>query len=242
MLYPFKYKEALQPYADSLGVLVALDTSVYFATGNYDSAVKAGLVNMGYPAATPYRNVVTDTSQLITHEVMPQGDVLTCSQCHTSNATQMNLTGMGYAMKGTKNTTCTQCHGNESMPSYTSLHNKHVKDKKYDCSWCHDFSRPERGLRMPSGVQATMSLSPTTRNVGNNAGDLVFTVSSTGGNMPWSAQVTSGNEWLTISSGASGSNFGSIKASYSSNITPAERTATIRVTASAVTGSPVDLW
>jgi uncharacterized protein YfaS (alpha-2-macroglobulin family) len=28
-------------------------------------------------------------------------------------------------------------------------HDKHVKDKKYDCSWCHGFSRPERGLTMP---------------------------------------------------------------------------------------------
>ena len=24
---------------------------------------------------------------------------------------------------------------------------KHVKDKKYDCSRCHSFTRPERGLR-----------------------------------------------------------------------------------------------
>ena len=32
---------------------------------------------------------------------------------------------------------------------FEELHNKHVKDKGYDCSWCHGFSRPERGLRMP---------------------------------------------------------------------------------------------
>ncbi len=151
MLYPFKYKKALQPLADSLGVLVALDTSVYFSSGNYDNAVKAGLTNMGYPGTTQYRNVDTDTYQLITHEVMPKGNALTCTQCHTSTATQMNLKSMGYAMKGTQSTTCTQCHGNENMPSYTSLHDKHVKDKKYDCSWCHSFSRPERSLKMPAG-------------------------------------------------------------------------------------------
>jgi len=27
-----------------------------------------------------------------------------------------------------------------------------LKDKKYDCSWCHGFSRPERGLKMPPGT------------------------------------------------------------------------------------------
>lgn len=168
-LYPFKYKKALQPIADSLNVLVALDTSVYFSTGNYDSAVKAGLSNMGYSSTTPYRNVDTDTYQLITHEVMPKESALTCTQCHTSASTQMNLKTMGYAMKGTQSTTCTQCHEQESIPSYLSLHDKHVKDKKYDCSWCHNFSRPERGLRMPSGVDVapptiTVFAMPTTSN------------------------------------------------------------------------------
>ena len=152
MLYPFKYKKALQPLADSLDVLVALDTSVYFSTGNYDSAVKAGLTNMGYPSTTLYRNVDTDTYQLITHEVMPKGNALTCTQCHTSTATQMNLKGMGYAMKGTQSTTCTQCHGSESIPSYTSLHNRHVTRQKIRLFLVPQFlaagTRPENALRV----------------------------------------------------------------------------------------------
>ncbi|MDP1990011.1 MAG: choice-of-anchor D domain-containing protein [Syntrophales bacterium] len=154
-LHPFKYKKARQPLADGPGALIALDTAVYFATGNYDAAVKAGLVNMGYLDTTPYRDAETDTYQLITHEVMPKGNALSCSQCHTATATQMNLKGMGYAMKGTQETTCKQCHGQKSMPSYTSLHSKHVKDKGYDCSWCHSFSRPERGLKMPPVTDTT---------------------------------------------------------------------------------------
>jgi hypothetical protein len=153
-LYPFKYKKALQPIADSPNVLVALDTAVYFSTGNYDSAVKAGLVNMGYSSMS-YWNVETDTYQLITHEVMPKGSALTCNQCHTAGATQMNLKSLGYAMKGTQATTCTQCHGQKSLPTYTSLHQKHVTDKQYDCSWCHTFSRPERNLKMPPTVDTT---------------------------------------------------------------------------------------
>jgi hypothetical protein len=110
---------------------------------------------MGYSNTTAYRTAETDTFQLITHEVRPRGNALTCAQCHTANATQMNLKGMGYAMKGTQAATCTQCHGQENLPNYTSLHNKHVTDKRYDCSWCHSFSRPERGLRAAAGTDPT---------------------------------------------------------------------------------------
>jgi hypothetical protein len=153
-LYPFKYKKSLQPLASN-GVLVALDTAVYFSTGNYDSAVKAGLTNMGYSSTQPYTNVETDTFQLITHEVMPRANALSCAQCHTATATQMNLKEMGYAMKGTQAATCTQCHESKSMPSYTNLHKKHVTSEQYDCSWCHTFSRPEKGLEMPPGPEIT---------------------------------------------------------------------------------------
>ena len=44
---------------------------------------------------------------------------------------------------------CTQCHGLKEQKPFTTLHDKHVTSKRYDCSWCHEFSRPERGLRMP---------------------------------------------------------------------------------------------
>ena len=153
-LYPFKYKKSLQPLASN-GVLVALDTAVYFSTGNYDSAVKAGLRNMGYASTQPYENVETDTYQLITHEVMPKASALTCTQCHTATATQMNLKDMGYTIKGTQDATCAQCHESKSMPFYTNLHNKHVTSKAYDCSWCHTFSRPEKGLSVPPGPEIT---------------------------------------------------------------------------------------
>lgn len=142
-LYPFKYKKALQPIATTLGKLIALDTSVYFATGNLDSSVKQGLINMGLSSSTSYSMVETDTYQLITHEVMPKENALTCSECHTSSATQMNLKEMGYVLKGSASTICSQCHSykDPTKVSYTSLHQKHVSDKKYDCSWCHSFTR-----------------------------------------------------------------------------------------------------
>ncbi|MGE0920423.1 MAG: hypothetical protein ACQBAP_18090, partial [Trichlorobacter lovleyi] len=62
-------------------------------------------------------------------------------------ATQMNLKSMGYALKAAQSVVCVQCHGNESLPSFTSLHSKHVTSEKIDCSMCHTFSRAtERGL------------------------------------------------------------------------------------------------
>ena len=147
-LFPFKYKRAFQPFSDNLNLLLALDTSVYFKTGNYDAAVKAGLTNMGSSNTTPYRTAESDTYQLITHEVMPKGNALKCNQCHTTAATQMNLKAVGYTLKGTSATTCVQCHEQKKMMSYNEVHKKHVTDKKYDCSACHNFPRPERGLRM----------------------------------------------------------------------------------------------
>lgn len=178
-LYPFKYKKSRQPLAGNPAVLVALDTAVYFATGSYDNAVKAGLTNMGHASTTPYSNVESDTFQTINHEVMPRGSALTCTQCHTAGATQMSLTAMGYAMKGTVNTTCTQCHDPEDMPSYTSLHNKHVTDKKYDCSWCHTFSRPERGLTRPNnGLPDTISPFITTFGITASPGSLTVTINA----------------------------------------------------------------
>jgi len=30
--------------------------------------------------------------------------------------------------------------------SFSKIHEKHVDDKRKDCSTCHTFSRPERGL------------------------------------------------------------------------------------------------
>jgi hypothetical protein len=65
-------------------------------------------------------------------------------------------------------------------------------------------------------------------------------VSNTGGgSISWTAQVISGS-WLSISSGASGTNAGTITVSFSANTDPNNpRTGTIRVTGSS--GSPIDV-
>jgi hypothetical protein len=59
----------------------------------------------------------------------------------------------------------------------------------------------------------------------------LFAVSNTGaGTMNWLAQVVSGSEWLSITSGSSGINSGTITASYEANRSTISRTATIRIT------------
>ena len=32
-----------------------------------------------------------------------------------------------------------------------------MNDKKYDCSWCHSFTRPERNLQRPGTTEKTPS-------------------------------------------------------------------------------------
>jgi len=57
--------------------------------------------------------------------------------------------------------------------------------------------------------------------------------------MPWTAAVT--DSWLSITSGASGTDSGTINCSFTANTITTARTATIRVTAPDATGSPVDV-
>jgi len=180
-LYPFKYKTAEQPLASRTGQLIALDTSVFFATGDVEAAVRQGLENMDMDRNESFEFIETDTFQALNHEVSPSSEALDCSSCHGSTA-RMDLQGeLGYHLKADQRTVCTQCHGNESYDSFTWVHDKHVEDKRYDCSWCHEFSRPERGLQMPSvpddsaddgGAQgeASDSETPATRTAGRRAG------------------------------------------------------------------------
>lgn len=149
-LYPFKYKTASQPKTLIGDKLIALDTLEYLRiSGDIDSSVQKGLVNMGYPANEPYEWVLTDTYQLLNHGVNPSSAVLQCNNCH-GNTTRIDLVGeLGYTLKGSMNGLCVKCHEYKSPKPFGEMHKKHVKEKRYDCSWCHSFSRPEKGLRMP---------------------------------------------------------------------------------------------
>jgi hypothetical protein len=58
--------------------------------------------------------------------------------------------------------------------------------------------------------------------------------------MTWTAQVVSGSEWLSISTGASGTDSGTVTVTFVAN-TGAARTGTIRITAAGAMGSPIDV-
>jgi len=84
-----------------------------------------------------------------------------------------------------------------------------------------------------------LSVTPGSRSVGASAGSTTFSVANTGeGTMPWTTSVTAGASWLAITSGASGTNAGTINVSYAANTSTSSRTGSIRVTATGATGSP----
>ena len=150
-LYPFKYKTSTQPMHTASGKLIALNTSVYFKTADLAGAIQSGLTNMGLNPGDAYSMVKADEYQMLNHTVAPKANALQCAACHGTTgtpATQMNLKTMGYALKASESVVCVQCHDSEDSLSFTKVHSKHVADRKYDCSFCHSFSRAaERGLK-----------------------------------------------------------------------------------------------
>lgn len=95
-----------------------------------------------------YTWVTTKAEQLITHGVEPKYNALSCDTCH-QGAERLDLQALGYTLKGPQSQVCTQCHQDQQPKPFYDMHDKHMTDKNYDCSWCHTFSRPERGLKAP---------------------------------------------------------------------------------------------
>jgi len=145
-LYPFKYKTAQQPLDTTTGKLIGLSTASFFADGNYVTAINTGLANMGR-TGDAWKTVTTDELQVLNHQIPPaSGNVLPCAACH-KNTARINLPAIGYAIKAPLTTICNQCHGVETYLDYKWVHDYHVTGKRYDCSFCHNFSRAtERGL------------------------------------------------------------------------------------------------
>lgn len=136
--------------------LVAHSTFEFFRTGNFEQAILSGLEQTdGMSVNDPYEIVGVHTYQSINHGVEPESNALACGACHSSlsgGPVRMDLQGeLGYELKGPTSVVCRQCHGSESNMSFTKIHDKHVKDKRKDCSTCHNFSRPERGLSTKLG-------------------------------------------------------------------------------------------
>jgi len=149
-IHPMKEHISNSALHDATGTIIPHSTSEYFFTGDFNRAVEKGMDLTGMSGS--WTLVDVHTFQTINHGVEPTYNALDCGQCHDSYSggpVRMSLESLGYTLKGTVSFVCTQCHDPEEMKPFDSIHNKHVKDKKFDCSWCHVFSRPERNLAMP---------------------------------------------------------------------------------------------
>ncbi|NIR95398.1 MAG: BACON domain-containing protein, partial [Gammaproteobacteria bacterium] len=95
---------------------------------------------------------------------------------------------------------------------------------------------------IPDAGNPILSVTPSNQNVPSTAGNTTFDVANTGtGTMNWTATVTSGGSWLTITSGGSGTNSGTIVVDYTANSNPSQRQGTIRVDAPGAQNSPTDV-
>jgi len=149
-LYPFKYKTSDYPLHEASGRLIALDTSVFFATADADAAAISGLQNMIELGMDATENdaikwVTTDTYQLLNHQVSPSDDALRCQQCHLNND-RMNLQQeFGYAPVDANPFTCSEgCHSGKKAAEwkigyYSDFKDGHKKhhEKKVSCNKCH---------------------------------------------------------------------------------------------------------
>ncbi len=148
-IYPMKEHRSVAAQHDATGVMIPHSTFTFFTQNSFDEAVRVGMEKEGLNGT--YTLVDVHTYQTINHGVEEDDNALDCGQCHDSldrtSAPRMDLQGeLGYEVKDTLEVLCTQCHENEQSEGFEKNHEKHVTDKKIDCSACHNFSRQERGL------------------------------------------------------------------------------------------------
>ncbi len=156
-IFPMKEHRSVSARHTSSGWLVPHSTSTYFLTGSWLLAVQEGMAQAGMTGAWATVNV--HNYQTINHGVQPKASALTCGKCHAYYAggqpTVLNLQGkLGYGLKSPKTTLCASCHEYENS-NFSSVHSRHVDRYGYDCVYCHNFTRPERNLKIPSSMTDT---------------------------------------------------------------------------------------
>jgi len=132
-----KRHEGRQPIDPETGVLLPLKIGIFFQTGNLADAVNAGVAGVGW-TNHGYQFAETERFMGLYHEVAPKAQALSCSTCHDNN--RLDFAALGYTPMATRNgkPLCSSCHGSKTA-SFYNLHDKHVRDKRFDCSTCHTF-------------------------------------------------------------------------------------------------------
>ncbi|MBI3186597.1 MAG: hypothetical protein HYZ31_01845 [Gammaproteobacteria bacterium] len=149
-IYPMKEHRSVSAQHDATGLMVPHSTFTFFTTSSFDKAVRDGMNQEGMLGS--YSLVNVHTYQTINHGVEDEDNALRCRDCHAAynnNVTpsRINLkANLGYALKASTSQLCVSCHSRKENKGFEVIHVKHVKDKKVDCSLCHNFTRPERGL------------------------------------------------------------------------------------------------
>jgi DNA-directed RNA polymerase subunit RPC12/RpoP len=125
--------------------LIPLKIGIFFQTANLELSVSEGIKGVAW-ADNGWANnaegfAETERYMGVYHEVAPASQALSCSSCH--GGTRLNFADLGYTPNATRDgkALCSSCHGAKPMPSFMTLHQKHVTDKKLDCINCHTFSK-----------------------------------------------------------------------------------------------------
>jgi hypothetical protein len=139
-IIPVKHHFGRQPQDPATGRLLPLKIGIFFQTGDVSTAVAQGAAAVGWPYSG-HTFAETERYLGIYHEVAPSEQALQCATCHDQN--RLDWAALGYTPRTTRNgkPLCESCHERKSMPGFQSLHDKHVRDKKLDCSNCHTFSK-----------------------------------------------------------------------------------------------------
>jgi hypothetical protein len=155
-LYPMKEHLGKVGRHLASNTLIGHSTFEFFRTGDFDAAIRLGLVESGLESeaeAGPedFDIVPVHTYQTLNHGVEAGTEALECGACHgglRGGPARMDLRGeLGYELKGPEEVVCTQCHDDEGPAGFLEVHAEHVGEERIDCAMCHAFSRPERGLR-----------------------------------------------------------------------------------------------
>ena len=128
-----------QPIDPVTKYLLPLKIGIFFQTGNLTNAVNQGLIDVKW-ANNGYGFAETERFMGVYHEVAPASQALACASCH--GGTRLNFAELGYKPNATHNgkPLCASCHGAKTG-NFAFIHDKHVTDKKLDCSNCHTFSK-----------------------------------------------------------------------------------------------------
>ncbi|MBI5559455.1 MAG: hypothetical protein HY885_17675 [Deltaproteobacteria bacterium] len=152
-LVPIKRHQSNMAVHNATNQVIPFDVVWQFMTGKSDEAAANGMAYAGLTG--PYTWTWVEAEMAINHGVSPATSVATCAQCHGDTGANLDLSTLskldkqGYALKDTQDKICGQCHRVKSPRGHESMHGHLNKGSGIDCLFCHNFTRPERGLCSP---------------------------------------------------------------------------------------------